>query len=219
MTGPSNPQINQLIFSPDGLQLAVLSGRQAAAIWHLDKLQAELEDRDLGWADIAPSGLALSHVAESLRDSNSKTHRFESRRDSATWNDNSGERIKVALVFDERFRQLEAGAMIQQAILAAKLFEFEAAKYSIARALKLHPQDPAICNNLAWFLATGPIELRDPQAAIELAQTAMKNVGESKHSLYANTLGVAQYRAGLYDEAVATLKLSLANQPPRLASV
>ena len=202
LTGPSKTQINQLIFSPDGSQIAVLSGGQTAAIWHLDKLQAEL------------------HVAESLRDSNPKTHRFESRRDSATWNDSasssttSAERIKVGLVFDERFRQLEAGAMIQQAILSAEQFQFEATKYSIARALELHPQDPAICNNLAWFLATGPVETRNPQAAIELAETAMKNVGESKHSLYANTLGVAQYRAGLYRDALATLKISLANQPP-----
>ena len=64
------------------------------------------------------------------------------------------------------------------------------------------------CNNYAWALATGPESTRDPQRALALARRAVElapNVG-----IYLNTLGVAQYRAGRYAEAVTTLEKNLA---------
>jgi eukaryotic-like serine/threonine-protein kinase len=61
-------------------------------------------------------------------------------------------------------------------------------------------------NNLAWRLATGPVVLRDPKQALVMARKAVGlTPGES---VYLNTLGVAQYRAGLYSEAIATLEQS-----------
>jgi serine/threonine protein kinase/WD40 repeat protein/tetratricopeptide (TPR) repeat protein len=63
-------------------------------------------------------------------------------------------------------------------------------------------------NNLAWQLATGPPVLRDPERALELARKAVALLPDSAICL--NTLGVAQYRAGRYAEAVATLEKSLA---------
>ncbi len=63
-------------------------------------------------------------------------------------------------------------------------------------------------NNLAWRLATGPVELRDSEQALEMAQKAVAlTPGES---VFLNTLGVAQYRAGRYADAAATLEKSLA---------
>jgi len=63
-------------------------------------------------------------------------------------------------------------------------------------------------NNLAWRLATGPAALRDPEQALVLARKAVAlTPGEA---IYLNTLGVAQYRAGQFAEAIATLEKSLA---------
>ena len=91
-------------------------------------------------------------------------------------------------------------------------FDFDSARISISRALALKPQDPNACNNLAWLLATGPAPVRDPEKAIELAQTAMENDVVSKRSINANTLGVAQYRAGKFQDALEMLKESLTTQ-------
>ncbi len=51
LSGPSFNRIYRLIYSPDGSQLAVLSASNMAGIWHLNRLQAELRDRELGWTE------------------------------------------------------------------------------------------------------------------------------------------------------------------------
>jgi serine/threonine protein kinase/WD40 repeat protein len=63
-------------------------------------------------------------------------------------------------------------------------------------------------NNLAWQLATGPPGLRDPQRALELARKAVALTPGT--AIYLNTLGLAQYRAGHFTEAIANLEKSLA---------
>jgi tetratricopeptide (TPR) repeat protein/WD40 repeat protein len=72
-------------------------------------------------------------------------------------------------------------------------------------------------NNQAWLLATNPdAKLRDPARAVELAQKAVDLC--PKHAMYRNTLGVAQYRAGSWKQAVAALdkSMELGNPPHRL---
>jgi serine/threonine protein kinase/WD40 repeat protein len=64
------------------------------------------------------------------------------------------------------------------------------------------------CNSYAWGLANGPESTRNPQRALTLARRAAELA--PKAGIVLNTLGVAQYRAGQYVEAVATLEKSLA---------
>jgi tetratricopeptide (TPR) repeat protein len=59
------------------------------------------------------------------------------------------------------------------------------------------------CNSLAWLLIAGPQANRNPQIALRLAKKAVQI--ESRNWSYQNTLGVVQYRAGLYEQALATL--------------
>jgi tetratricopeptide (TPR) repeat protein len=81
--------------------------------------------------------------------------------------------------------------------------------------LARHPDQPGLrdrlaqyCNNRAWELATAPKPQRDVAHALELSQKAVDLApGQSS---FLNTLGVAQYRAGLHAEAVTTLERSLA---------
>jgi len=59
-------------------------------------------------------------------------------------------------------------------------------------------------NNLAWLLATYPIEqLREPQAAVEHSRLAIEI--DPGQGTFWNTLGVAYYRAGEIDEAKRAL--------------
>jgi uncharacterized protein HemY len=60
----------------------------------------------------------------------------------------------------------------------------------------------------AWHLLTVPPSRRDPILALELAKTLIERTPNSPWE-YLNTLGVAQYRNGLYGEAIATLEESL----------
>ena len=60
-------------------------------------------------------------------------------------------------------------------------------------------------NNRAWSLATSADpQTRDPHAAVELAQEAVKLAPNDAN--FWNTLGVAQYRDGNFEEAVSALQ-------------
>jgi serine/threonine protein kinase/WD40 repeat protein/tetratricopeptide (TPR) repeat protein len=76
------------------------------------------------------------------------------------------------------------------------------------KAIALLPKDPMALNNRAWTYATGPIDQRDPERAVALAQRAVALAPGEQVSL--NTLGVALYRAGQYAEAISALEQSLA---------
>jgi tetratricopeptide (TPR) repeat protein len=72
---------------------------------------------------------------------------------------------------------------------------------------ELRPKAPTWPNNAAWVLLTGPASLRAPDRGLQLALRAVALDGQNH--LYLNTLGVAQYRNGLYRDAVRTLEASL----------
>jgi len=77
-----------------------------------------------------------------------------------------------------------------------------------ARSLDLKPDQPEICNDLAWLLVAGPDNMRDVKRALALAERAVKLQPEDARSL--NTLGVARYRNGDARDAVLVLEKSLA---------
>jgi serine/threonine protein kinase/WD40 repeat protein len=69
-------------------------------------------------------------------------------------------------------------------------------------------RNPTALNNQAWQLVTGPAEQRDPATALQLIQEAVKL--QPENATLFNTLGVVQYRNGLFKEAAGTLEKSLA---------
>jgi len=76
-------------------------------------------------------------------------------------------------------------------------------------AARLAPDDAPVLNNLAWHFATSSVPtIHNPARAIVLAQRAVELSPEKGN--YWNTLGVACYRAGSWNEAVTALERGLA---------
>jgi tetratricopeptide (TPR) repeat protein len=76
------------------------------------------------------------------------------------------------------------------------------------KALELDSEDPAINNELAWFLATGPEpRLRDATQAVQRAKKAVEARQESPDCW--NTIGVANYRSGDDKAAVVALEKAI----------
>src|SRR5262249_46047140 len=79
------------------------------------------------------------------------------------------------------------------------------------KALELEGDDPAVNNELAWFLATSPEpRLRDAARAVRLAKKVVTVQPESAN--YRNPLGVAYYRSGDDRAAVAALETAMSLQ-------
>jgi tetratricopeptide (TPR) repeat protein len=80
----------------------------------------------------------------------------------------------------------------------------DAARFYTA-ALALRPENPAIQNDLAWFLVHWPrAEVDHFEEAIELAKKAVKATPTAGN--YWGTLGVAHYRAGQWSDALAAFQ-------------
>jgi serine/threonine protein kinase/WD40 repeat protein len=71
------------------------------------------------------------------------------------------------------------------------------------RAVAAAPESAAACNNLAWSYVTAPEPLLDPARGLAMAEKAVRL--EPGNASYRNTLGVAYYRAGRYNDAIAVL--------------
>jgi eukaryotic-like serine/threonine-protein kinase len=65
-----------------------------------------------------------------------------------------------------------------------------------------------LCNNVAWWLASAPAHSVDPGRVVKLARSAIDLDPSDANNQ--NTLGVALYRAGRFDDAVPALERSLA---------
>jgi len=83
------------------------------------------------------------------------------------------------------------------------------AKELSCKLLEITPKAAGLCNDVAWFLATAEVPAyREPALAVELAEKAVQSNPQSGY--YRNTLGVARYRAGDWEQASADLEQSIA---------
>jgi serine/threonine protein kinase/WD40 repeat protein/tetratricopeptide (TPR) repeat protein len=92
---------------------------------------------------------------------------------------------------------------------------YDAAIDDLEASLARQPDQPVVramlartCNDRAWALATGPGPGHDLGRALALSRRAVAL--DPGHAAALNTLGVVQYRAGRYAEAIETLERSLA---------
>ena len=95
-----------------------------------------------------------------------------------------------------------------RARLYAKRLQWEQAVADYQKIVDLSPSDAQGHNDLSWLLANCPMEeLRNPQRAVALSAKA---VGLApKDGTIWNTLGVAHYRAGNWQDGLAALEKSI----------
>ena len=98
-----------------------------------------------------------------------------------------------------------AEAYRRRAVVRVRLGQFQAASDDVAHAIRVGQQTLIGKHEMAWFLATAEEpRLRDVDGALQLANEAI-SVSPSS-ILFQNTLGVAQYRAGNWKDALAALE-------------
>jgi Flp pilus assembly protein TadD len=85
--------------------------------------------------------------------------------------------------------------------------EFTRARAEFEQLIRIDPSKAAPFNNLAWLYLTGPDQVRDFSRGLSLAKKAVEL--SSENWVYLNTLGVAYYRAGQYEQAIEKLERSL----------
>ena len=85
---------------------------------------------------------------------------------------------------------------------------FQSAMACTRSAIEANPTDSSLHNQLAWFLVTCPYApLRDPVEGVKQVQKADELT--PGNATICNTLGVAQYRAENWKEAVAAFEKSV----------
>src|SRR5262249_62090795 len=92
-------------------------------------------------------------------------------------------------------------------------FHRQAGRYAEAlrdlqEAVRRQPDRARLCNDLARLYVVAPEPYRDAAAAVPLAEHAVEV--QPGDWAYVNTLGIAYYRAGRLEQAVAELEKSLA---------
>jgi WD40 repeat protein/tetratricopeptide (TPR) repeat protein len=114
-----------------------------------------------------------------------------------------------------RLRPDDLHSLIFRAEIGYRFRHYEAAIADLEAALALDPEQFGVgeflaecCNNLAWELANAPEPRRDVGRALAMIRRARAVAPDQRGLL--NTLGVVQYRAGRYAEAITTLERSLA---------
>jgi tetratricopeptide (TPR) repeat protein len=81
------------------------------------------------------------------------------------------------------------------------------------REVEANPNAAQACNDLAWAYLAAPAALRNVEAALPLAEKAVRRAARVAN--YRNTLGLAYYRAGRYREAVEVLRPNVELQEDR----
>jgi WD40 repeat protein/tetratricopeptide (TPR) repeat protein len=221
-------------FSLDGTRLvAVNDAFQAVHVWDLEALGRELAAAGLDWklplaattvargADIVPLKVTIQpadqkdewrHELDKIDKDlagKPKDPDLHARRGRLYY---QLSRLNEAL--GELSRALELRRDAQTLVWRGRTYRAlnknaeAAADWRAALEIQSVPADEAmICNNLAWFLAAGPADVRSPEEALKLASRAVRI--SPKQSMYMNTLGVAYYRLGRFDEAAETLRRNL----------
>jgi len=211
-----------LCFSPDGRLLVVVDATRVIRLVETEtgRTVARLESPDLygvRWATFSPDGSRLAvttddgpavHVWD-LRAIRRQLARMGLDWDAPAYSDDDpADRSAPPLPP----LQVDLGPLPLTAPVDPRAYEPVIGDLEAALARK--PDQPSIrgrlaghCNEYAWKLANATGSSRNPERALTLARRSVELA--PNQAIYLNTLGVAQYRAGRYAEAVATLDRSL----------
>jgi tetratricopeptide (TPR) repeat protein len=171
------------------------------AVTLLDRVVEESPESVYDRADLA---WTLAGLAELLTGTGRRQEAEEIRRRVI----HLYESLKPNLAENAEHRRNLVMGYLELACLLCELGRQTEAAEPYRKALELEEDDPAVNNDLAWFLATSPEpRLRDAARAVRLAKKVVTARPESAN--YRNTLGVAYYRNGDDRAAVAELETAM----------
>ena len=182
LTDPSQMRYESVVFSHDkaGIYTSTRGKRGVLSSWWFFFIHNELWEQ---------SGRELFPMIE---------------RDVPPDDLDSGERLEVGE--NELLKGLMAKKLGDDANKLIDAGDWSAGLAMFERAAALSPGNARVLNGWAWNLLICPENLRAPQKSLELARKAVEIDGQA---IYLNTLGTAEYRGGLYAQAIVTLRKSL----------
>jgi serine/threonine protein kinase/WD40 repeat protein/Tfp pilus assembly protein PilF len=208
---PDRALPQQLRFSPDGSRLIVCTSElRAIHVWDLRLIGARLAELGLDWdlpAFKPPRAIPEAkplRVEVNLGPFAGREHRQKSREHlrARAWQ----KAVDEANLAIELFKQdAEAWCFRAQANMALKQYDQAVADYQ--QALTFGPRDAMTENNLAWYVVSFP-DARGDLVSRALAWARGAVDLDLKNGSYWNTLGVAHYRAGNWDDAIKALSKS-----------
>jgi WD40 repeat protein/tetratricopeptide (TPR) repeat protein len=231
LEAPNQERVSDIAFSPDGAWMAVTSADAPAIhVWDLRAIGRRLTQMDLGWDLPEVTGSGAESPAHPLRlDLDQAVADLIRARGSAqapSWtNDDTiaqaqalagrGRWDKAAAAYARALadgRQDDPGLWFDHAILRLAVGDTEGYRWACRRLL----DGLARTNDLGWLeltahaCALAPGQPEDAEQARQLAERRRVIIPKiwSDH-----VLGLALYRAGRFDEAVALLRGSLDRGP------
>jgi serine/threonine protein kinase/WD40 repeat protein len=188
---PPEPDRNlpgALRFSPDGSRLAVCTTElRMLHVWDLARLGKGLAELRLEW-DL-PAYPPPSESAGSGK--------------SVGPSESAGSH-SIAVEFD--LGELAASGYLQRALASHNRGDYAQAIADYRKVIELEPDNAKALNNLAWLHVAGPLDYRDAQTALPLAERAVTLAPTAWQ--YLNTLGVVYYRLGRHHDAIKLLTQS-----------
>ena len=226
---PDPQRVFSLRFNADGYQLVAGRDNQELHVWDLRAISRQLADiglnQDWPWTsssesppqpplrisvDLGPGPATPQQLVErwtaALRADPEDVEAYHLRGHTY---EKLGQPARAVADFTEALKRQPDNAhfLERRGHNHLRLRQYEPAVADLERSLALKPDQAEVCNNLAWIYVAGPEKLRDQAKALPLVERAVKLSPQQR--IYLNTLGVAQYRAGRYGDARATLEKSV----------
>jgi serine/threonine protein kinase/WD40 repeat protein/Flp pilus assembly protein TadD len=183
------------VFTPDGSRLLV-AGALGIHVWDLRRIRAELARRDLDWDALPYPPVAAPAVPLSVEFDMGDFHRLRPQRLVENFDRAVGaaEHLGVRWYLRGKFHQ--------------KAGRYAEARRDLRAAVGKQPNRALFCNGLARFYVLAPEQFRDADAAVSLAEKAVRV--QPGDWAYVNTQGIAYYRIGRHADAAAAFQKCLA---------